>query len=174
MGTKSIVVIVATAAAVLTCGACGSEPKKEPATATPPAAASEAPAPSAEPAATPAASAATPAADAGAAKDSKQAECDQLMDDANSSLDAERIAHDKLCKKDADCMPIKGRACGFACTTGAIPKAEEKGWNETVKKVQDGQCKKWNDNECAKLKTKPAPTCQDRKIWCDKGHCSLK
>ncbi len=104
----------------------------------------------------------------------KQTECDALVDDANSSLDAERIAVDKQCKKDADCMPIKGRACGFNCTTGAIPKSEEKEWNETLTKVKDNQCKKWNDSECAKLKTKPAPTCQDRKVWCDKGHCALK
>lgn len=149
--------------------ACGSEPKPEPVapTVTPPTTETAAAAPDA------AAPAPAAAADAGAKPD-KQAECDALLDDANSSLDAERIAVDKLCKKDADCMPIKGRACGFACVTAAIPKAEEKEWNETLEKVKGGQCKKWNDNECAKLRTKPAPTCQDRKVWCDKGHCALK
>lgn len=149
--------------------ACGSEPKKEPtaATATAPVEAPPAPATEAD------APAATSAVDAGAKPD-KQAECDALVDEANSALDAERIAVDKQCKKDADCMPIKGRACGFVCTTGAIPKSEEKEWNETLTKVKDGQCKKWNENDCAALKTKPAPTCQDRKVWCDKGHCALK
>ena len=76
--------------------------------------------------------------------------------------DAERIAVDKQCKKDADCVPIKARACGFACTTGAVPKAQEKEWNETVKK--GGQCKKWNESECAKLDTRPAPTCHGLSI----------
>ncbi len=147
--------------------ACGSEPKKEPmaATATASAAPPDAPAASAAPVAE--------APDAGGKPD-KQAECDALLDEANSSLDAERIAVDKLCKKDADCMPIKGRACGFNCVTGAIPKSEEKEWNETLTKVKDGQCKQWDANECAKLRTKPPPTCQDRKVWCDKGHCVLK
>jgi hypothetical protein len=164
-----LLVIASTAVAVV---ACGSDPKPEPIapTATP----EVTPPPS-----VPEAGAATPAsvsaADAGGSgKSDKQTECDALVDDANSALDAERIAVDKACKKDADCMPVKGRACGFVCTTGAIPKVEEKEWNETLKKVQDGQCKKWNDNECAKLKTKPPPTCQDRKVWCDKGHCALK
>jgi hypothetical protein len=166
VGLGGTMLVIASLAAVVV--ACGSEPKPEPT-----APSTTAPAT----VTTPEAGAATPAvaADAaGSAKPDKQGECDALIDDANSSLDAERIAVDKLCKKDADCMPIKGRACGFVCTTGAIPKAEEKEWNETLKKVQDGQCKKWNDNECAKLKTKPAPTCQDRKVWCDKGHCALK
>lgn len=151
--------------------ACGSEPKKEPtaATATAPV---EMPPP---PTTTPEAAAAPDALDAGAAaKSDKQAECDALLDEANSALDAERIAVDKLCKKDADCMPVKGRACGFACVTGAIPKVEEKEWNETLQKVKDGQCKKWNEGECTKLKTKPAPVCRDRKVWCDKGHCALQ
>lgn len=153
--------------------ACGAEPKKEPTASTATASASAPPPAAAMPEA--GTTAAAPAADAGSAgKPDKQAECDALLDDANSTLDAERIAVDKECKKDADCMPIKGRACGFVCVTGAIPKVEEKDWNEALTKVKEGSCKKWADNECAKLRTKPAPTCQDRKLWCDKGHCSLK
>ena len=141
---------------------------------TAPTATATAPEPPPVPATTSEADAAAPTAAADAGAPDKQTECDALVDEANSALDAERIAVDKACKKDADCMPVKGRACGFNCTTGAIPKSEEKEWNETLTKVKDGQCKKWNDNECAKLKTKPAPTCQERKVWCDKGHCALK
>jgi len=165
-GVGQVLLVMLSTAAVAV--ACGSEPKKEPtaATATAPIEAPPAPPATAE------ADAAGAAPDAGAPD--KQAECDALVDEANSALDAERIAVDKLCKKDADCMPIKGRACGFNCTTGAIPKSEEKEWNETVTKVKDTQCKKWDESECAKLKTKPAPTCQERKVWCDKGHCALK
>jgi hypothetical protein len=166
-----VLLAVTSAAAVVV--ACGSEPKKEPATATAPATEASSPTTPA-PEARAAAASPAPADTAPAAKPDRQAECDAFVDDANSALDAERIAVDKLCKKDADCMPIKGRACGFVCTTGAIPKSEEKEWNETLQKVRDGQCKAWNDNECAKLKTKPPPTCQDRKVWCDKGHCALK
>lgn len=164
--------LVGSAAAVVV--ACGSEPKKEPtaATATPPA--SETPPAVATPEAGAAAPTAAADAGGGSGKSDKQAECDGLIDDANSTLDAQRIAVDKVCKKDADCVAIKGRACGFNCANGAIPKAEEKDWNAAVQKVKDGQCKKWNDNECSKLKTKPPPTCQERKVWCDKGHCSLK
>lgn len=151
--------------------ACGAEPKKEPsaagAVASGPPARAEAPEARAD--------AATSSPDAGSAgKPDKQAECDAWLDDANGTLDAERIAVDKPCKKDTDCMPIKGRACGFVCVTGAIPKAEEKDWSEALTKVKEGPCKRWADNECAKLKTKPTPVCQDRKLWCDKGHCALK
>ena len=163
----AVLVVMSAAATVV---ACGSEPKKEPSA---PIATAPAPVEPA-PVVAPEAGAVSEADAGGAAKPDKQAECDALVDDANSSLDAERIAVDKQCKKDADCMPIKGRACGFACTTGAIPKSEEKEWNETLQKVKDGQCKKWNENECASLKTKAPPTCQDRKVWCDKGHCALK
>jgi hypothetical protein len=150
--------------------ACGSDPKKEPAS--PPV---EIPSEGGAPAtsAAPTSSAPMAAPDAGGKSD-KQTECDELLNDANSTLDAERISVDKLCKKDADCMPIKGRACSFVCVTGAIPKVEEKDWKEALTKVNDGPCKKWTANECAKLRTKPPPTCQDRKVWCDKGHCSLK
>jgi len=169
IGLGQVLLIVVSAAAVAV--ACGSEPKMEPTAPTATATATE---PPPAPTTTDEADAAAPTAAADAGAPDKQAECDALIDEANSALDAERIAVDKLCKKDADCMPVKGRACGFNCTTGAIPKSEEKEWNETVTKVKDGQCKKWNDNECAQLKTKPAPTCQDRKVWCDKGHCALK
>ncbi|MBX3220734.1 MAG: hypothetical protein KF795_09460 [Labilithrix sp.] len=159
----AVLVVVSAAATVV---ACGSEPKKEPtvATATPPAEV----APEAVP------DAGAESTEAGAGKPDKQTECDTLLDEANAELDAERIAVDKLCKKDADCTPIKGRACGFVCATGAIPKAEEKEWNDTVQKVKDGQCKKWSEQDCASLRTKPPPTCQERKVWCDKGHCALK
>ncbi|MBX3264737.1 MAG: hypothetical protein KF782_34005 [Labilithrix sp.] len=160
-GHAVLVVVSAAAAAV----ACGSEPKREPTVATVPTDTA------------PASPQATPEVEAdagGPAKPDKQAECDALLDEANAELDAERIAVDKLCKKDADCTPIKGRACGFACVTGAIPKSEEKEWNDTVQKVTDTQCKKWNEQDCASLRTKPPPTCQERKVWCDKGHCALK
>ncbi len=155
--------------------ACGSDAKKEPAA--PAATATDSTPPEVPPPPPATATATAPpvaaAPDAGGKSD-KQAECDALIEDANSSLDAERIAVDKLCKKDADCMPVKGRACGFKCVTGAIPKAEEKEWNETLTKVKDNQCKKWDANDCIKLRTKAPPTCQDRKVWCDKGHCALK
>ncbi|MBX3214746.1 MAG: hypothetical protein KF850_22105 [Labilithrix sp.] len=158
----AVLVVVSAAATVV---ACGSEPKKEPTVATAPTETA------------PAETAVAPAADAdagGAAKPDKQAECDALLDEANAELDAERIAVDKLCKKDADCTPIKGRACGFVCETGAIPKSEQKEWDDTVQKVKDAQCKKWGEQDCASLRTKPPPTCQERKVWCDKGHCALK
>lgn len=151
--------------------ACGSEPKKDPAAAT---ATTEAPPPVSTPAATEAPPPAATADASTTAKPDKQTECDGFVAEANSTLDAERIAVDKVCKKDADCMPIKGRACAFSCENGAIPKSEEKEWNESLQKVKDGPCKKWTDDECSKLNTKPAPTCQAKKVWCDKGHCSLK
>lgn len=167
-----LLLLVASGVAVVV--ACGSEPKRDPATSpTASVTGSVGPMTSASSSSAPASSAASGGADAGGKPD-KQAECDALLDDANSTLDAERIAVDKLCKKDADCMPIKGRACGFVCVTGAIPKIEEKDWNESLTKVKDGACKKWEANECAKLKTKPPPTCTERKVWCDKGHCALK
>jgi hypothetical protein len=155
--------------------ACGSEPKKDPTASTATAVASSPPPIDSSTAST--ADAAAPTSSGGAdagGKSDKQTECDALIDDANSTLDAERIAVDKECKKDADCVSIKGRACNFNCTNGAIPKALEKDWTAKVTKVKDGQCKKWTDNECAKLKTKPLPTCQDKKVVCEKGHCNLK
>src|SRR5215207_5436091 len=90
---------------------CGSDAKKDPV-------APPQDVPSSGSASPPAASTSVSAPpDAGGEKTDKQAACDALLDDANSSLDAERIAVDKLCKKDADCMPINGRACGFVCAT---------------------------------------------------------
>ena len=98
-------------------------------------------------------------------------ECDALVDEANHELDAERIKVDKACKKDADCVVIKGRACSFACSNGAIPKAEQAEWDGTVTKVKDGQCKKWADNDCAKTTPPKTPTCKDVKPGCKAGHC---
>ena len=115
-----------------------------------------------------------PPVDAGPKVDPKIAECATIMDDANQALDAERIAVDKDCKKDADCVGVKGRACGFNCVTGAIPKALEKDWNGVVTKVKDNQCKKYDANECIKYKAVQTPDCKDRKVACEKNHCILK
>jgi hypothetical protein len=152
--------------------ACGSDPKPEPATppATTATATATAPALAAAPEGGPSTAS---AADAGGKPD-KQSECDSWYDDANSTLDAERIAVDKLCKKDADCMPVKGHACDFVCVTGAIPKIEEKDWNESLTKVKDGACRKWTEGGCDKLRPRPAPACHEGKSICDKGHCALK
>jgi hypothetical protein len=151
--------------------ACGSDPKPDPATPAPSTSVSpDAVTPPSTASATPAAASAS----AAPAVDPKVADCEKLRDDANETLDAKRIEVNKDCKKDADCVPIKGRACGFDCVNAAIPKSLEKNWNEAVSKVKDGQCKKWDANECAKLKTRPAPTCKDQKVACDKGSCVLK
>jgi hypothetical protein len=164
---KQSVASVACAAALVV--ACGSEPKKEPTAAT--AAPSEpAPPASAAASAAPASSAAAPE----AAKPDKQAECKGLADEATLALDTKRIEFDKGCKKDSDCLVVKGRACAFHCPNGAIPKADEKAWNDAVAKAKDGSCKKWTDNDCAKLRTTPEPTCEDKKAWCEKGRCALK
>lgn len=162
---RSLVFAGATAVVSL---ACGSEPKPEPNVAPSSVGSAAAPADAAAPP--------TPTApDAGApAKPSAEAECDELQDDANQTLDAELIAIDKPCKKDGDCMIVKGRACAFNCGNRAIPKVEEKDWKEAMSKVEQGACKKWNEKECSKLRTKPPPTCVDKKPWCDKGHCALK
>jgi hypothetical protein len=165
-------VVVLAAIPVIVVAACGGEPQKEPtaatatASATPPPPATAETSPPKEP---------TAAVDAGAGpKQGKEGECDALQDDANSTLDAARISVDKVCKKDADCMPIKGRACSFNCANGAIPKGEQKEWDTAMAKVKDGACKKWTDNQCDKLKTRPAPKCDDKKVASDKAHCPLK
>ena len=157
--------------------ACGSTPKSEPgaATAMPSATAPSVPASaSAMPASTADAASPTTAADAGGGD--KAAQCDALVAEANTELDAERIKVDKACKKDADCMPIKGRACGFVCTTGAIPKAEEKEWTAELTRMKDGPCKKWEEMECSKVSPPRKPTCANdsKKPACEKGLCILK
>jgi hypothetical protein len=157
--------------------ACGSTPKNEPGTATATPSATPPSSASAMPASTGDSGATATAGDAGGGqKKDKAAECDELSQDANSTMDAEIIAVDKPCKADKDCMTVKGRACKFICVTNAIPKIEEKDWTDALKKVQDGSCKKWTELECEKLNTKGPPTCQKDK-WipkCNKGHCELK
>lgn len=154
--------------------ACGSSPKAEPVTPPSPPEMPETPAAAPDAGGETAAA----AADAGAADAAgdKAAQCSALVNDANSELDAERIKVDTVCKKDSDCMPIKGHACGFVCTTGAIPKGEEKEWTTELTNVKNGPCKKWEEMDCAKVTPPRTPTCsQDgKKPACDKGRCILK
>ena len=159
--------------------ACGGSPKPEPGTGTSTPTATP-PSPDAA-AATPVSTGdATASADAGAGDGGsgggKAAECTALRDEAQSEMDAERIKVDKICKKDADCMVIKGRACAFNCTSGAIPKAEEKDWTSELEKVKSGPCKKWTDMDCEKIAPPRAQTCtqEGKKASCQAGHCTLK
>jgi hypothetical protein len=169
----ALLVLVAPAVPAL---ACGSSPKPPEGPALPASAAAPS-ADAASPADTAAASdagatSAAPSADAGGGSPAEK--CDALVNDAQLALDDWRIKADDKCKKDSDCVVIKGRACGFNCTNGAIAKASEASWNETVAKVKDGQCKKWSEADCAKVKAKPAPQCQDKKAACVAGKCTAK
>lgn len=183
---SNVIGFVVSSLAVGVIFACGSSPKPDPGTATTPSAT-----PSSMPSATPSAMPASTgdgggatasgdggggggggAADAGM---TKEQQCEALQSDAQSEMDAERIKVDTACKKDADCMPIKGRACQFICTNGSIPKAEQKEWDREMASVKDGPCKKWAELGCKKPDAKP-PTCSDekKKPTCTAGHCSLK
>jgi hypothetical protein len=106
----------------------------------------------------------------------KAAECTHLANDAHSEMDAEIIKVDTGCKKDADCMVVKGHACDFTCVTAAIPKAEEKEWTRELGVMKSGPCKKWAELDCAKEGDGKAPTCSDdsKKAACKAGHCVLK
>lgn len=149
-------------------GACGGTPKPDTDAPKPPSTPAVAVPDAAVPSAAPSSSASA------AGGKMTAADCDALATEANETLDAERIKVDKQCKKNEDCMAIKGRACTFNCENGAIPKAEEKDWTGALSKVKDGQCKKWTDNECSKLNTRPPPTCTAKKPVCEAGHCALK
>lgn len=155
--------------------ACGGVPKPDLPNVTPPVSTDSASSASAAP---PASASAAPASSASSAPAKMTAaDCDKLVDEANVELDAERIKVDKACKKDADCIGIRGRACTFTCQNGAIPKAEQADWDKEVASVKDNQCKKWSDNECAKISPpKKPPTCADdaKKPACNKGKCILK
>ena len=177
MRKSNVVAFVLSSVAVGLVLACGSSPKPDVSTPPTPSAT-----PSAMPSAMPASTSdagggATASADAGSADagPSKDEQCTALQNDAQSEMDAERIKVDKQCKKDADCMPIKGRACQFICTNGSIPKAEQADWDKEMAAVKAGQCKKWEEMGCKKPDAKP-PTCSDdkKKPFCDKGHCTLK
>lgn len=164
-------------AAIFVAFACGGVPKPDLPNVTPPIG-SDLPKPdtSATPPATSASAAPASSAPAAPAK-MTAADCDKLVEEANVELDAERIKVDKACKKDADCIGIKGRACTFTCQNGAIPKAEQGDWDKEVASVKDNQCKKWSENDCSKISPpKKPPTCADdaKKPSCNKGKCILK
>jgi hypothetical protein len=103
------------------------------------------------------------------------ADCDTLLHDAQAAMDAEHIKVDKPCKKDADCVGVKGHACDFACVDGAIPKGEQAEWDSELAKVMDGACKTWEASGCPSTSPAPAPTCKDdKKVVCVNAHCVMK
>jgi hypothetical protein len=178
MRKSNVVAFVLSSLAVGLVLACGSDPKPDTNVPTTPSATptTTASATADVPDASGSGAAATPDGGGGAAAaPTKEQQCEALQSDAQSEMDAERIKVDKACKKDADCMPIKGRACQFICTNGSIPKSEEKEWTRELAAVNEGPCKKWNEMGCKKADAKP-PTCSDdkKKPACDKGHCILK
>jgi hypothetical protein len=105
----------------------------------------------------------------------KEQQCEAIVHDAQAELDAEHIKVDTACKKDADCILVKGHPCDFVCTDGAIPKAEKKEWDREMAQVKAGPCQKYADMGCKAADAKP-PTCTDekKKAACDKGHCVLR
>lgn len=166
-----VLVAVVTSGVALSVACGGPKP-----TDTPPATSASAPATSASASAATSASAppsATASAPASAAPMSSAA-CDQLVADAQLTLDSKRIGTDEACKKDSDCAVVLGRACGFHCKSGVVPKTKEAAWNDLVSKVKDAECKKWNDAECPKNYPKPPPKCTDRVAVCQAGRCNLK
>ena len=177
MRKSNVVAFVLSSLAVGLILACGSSPKPDTSTPTPSAtpttpSTSKTDAPDAS-----GATASTPDAGGGAAPaaPTKEEQCDAILHDATAELDAEHIKVDTACKKDADCMTVKGHACEFTCVDGAIPKAEQKEWDREMAQVKAGPCKKWADLGCKKADAKPATCTEDKKKpACDKGHCVLR
>lgn len=178
MRKSNVVAFVLSSLAVGVIVACGSSPKPDTKTATTPSATPTTTA-TAETATDASTGSAAATADAGGgtadAGQTKEQQCEEILHDAQAELDAEHIKVDAPCKKDADCMLVKGHACEFVCVDGAIPKAEQKEWDREITHVKAAQCKKWSDMGCKKADAKP-PTCTEekKKAACDKGHCVLK
>lgn len=102
-------------------------------------------------------------------------ECQKLLDDAQGSLDAERIAVDKECKTDADCRTVNAVACDMKCVSAAIPTNETKDWEDNLKQHVNGMCDKFKAGDCGRHSLTNAATCHDgQKPYCEKGHCLLK
>jgi hypothetical protein len=102
-------------------------------------------------------------------------DCQKLLDDAQSAMDAERIAVDKECKTDGDCMTVSAIACDFKCVSAAIPKNETKDWEDNLKVVNTGSCQKFVEGECGRHTLTNPATCKDgAKPFCQAGHCLLK
>lgn len=177
MRKSNVVAFVLSSLTVGLIVACGSSPKPDVSTPPTPSATPTTPSTSEL---TPEAGSPTATADAGGggtadAGMTKEQQCDALLHDAQAEMDAEHIKVDTPCKKDADCTLVKGHACDFTCTDGAIPKGELKEWDRELAALKTGQCKKWEDLGCKKPDAKP-PTCTDekKKAACDKGHCVRK
>lgn len=175
MRKSNVVAFVLSSLAIGLVVACGSSPKPDTNTATTPSATpptTDMPNPAGAVTASTADAGGGATADAGMTKDQQ---CDALLHDAQAEMDAEHIKVDTPCKKDADCVAVKGHACDFACVDGAIPKGEQKEWDREIASLKTGLCKKWEDDGCKKADAKP-PTCSDdkKKPACDKGHCILK
>ncbi len=102
-------------------------------------------------------------------------DCQKLLDDAQSAMDAERIAVDKECKTDDDCMTVNAIACDFKCVSAAIPKNETKDWEDNLKQVNAGSCQKFIGGDCGRHTLTNPATCKDgAKPFCQAGHCLLK
>jgi hypothetical protein len=98
-------------------------------------------------------------------------QCESLLVDGERTLATARGKAATDCKKDDDCQIIETSACIPACADRAVAKKAVAAYNKEREQIRMGQCKLWNDAECARTTPKPAPECQPTKAACKANKC---
>jgi hypothetical protein len=101
--------------------------------------------------------------------------CSALIDGAGKAVEKAHVAasSSERCEDDADCAESPTARCTTGCGGYAVHKRATRSFEAAVKMVDDGACKRWDDEGCATIAPRSVPSCPSYVPRCKDHACEM-
>jgi hypothetical protein len=101
--------------------------------------------------------------------------CNALLESAATAMQSAHAASvaGARCEADAECVESKTARCTTGCGGYAVNRSAASSFEAAVKKVDDGACKRWDDDGCATIAPRSLPSCPFYAPRCKDHACEM-
>jgi ethanolamine utilization microcompartment shell protein EutL len=101
--------------------------------------------------------------------------CNALLDSAGKAVEKAHVeaTSNARCEGDADCVESPTARCTTGCGGYAVHARVTRSFEVAVKKVDDGTCKRWDDDGCATIAPRSMPSCPSYVPRCKNHACEM-
>jgi hypothetical protein len=106
-------------------------------------------------------------------------QCDALRASAGASAqkiteDATYLTSDLPCYTADQCVELAAPSCVVGCGGYAVPKAARDTVEKKLRSIDEGDCKKWKDSDCATIAPPPMASCPTYVPACRENRCVMR
>ncbi len=101
--------------------------------------------------------------------------CNALLESAATAMDsahADSVAR-AHCSSDTECVESPTARCTTGCGGYAVNRSAAPSFEAAVKKVEDGACKRWDDDGCTTIAPRSMPSCPSYVPRCRDHACQM-